>query len=155
LPVDIPQFAAVKKDVAAGLKPFPDGFDWLKATGYRTVLNLRAPGEDDSADRKQVEKRGLRYVSLEVSPETLNKDVVDQFNTIIGDEARLPLFVYDKDGVLTGGLFYLHFRLVEATSDVDARKRAGRLGLKSDPDGEHRTMWVAIQKLLAASGVRD
>jgi hypothetical protein len=102
-----------------------------------------------------VEKRGLKYVSLEVSPATLNKDVEDRFNSLVSEEASQPLFVYDQDGLLTGAMFFLNFRLVEGASDVDARKRAARLGLKSDAEGEHKPMWIAIQKVLAASSVRD
>ena len=32
--------------------------DWLAANGYKTVLHLRAPGEDDVTDRRQFEARG-------------------------------------------------------------------------------------------------
>ena len=61
--------------VASGLRPLLDGgLDWLQANGYRTVLHLRQPGEDDTADRKQVEKRGMKYLSMEVSPETLTPE---------------------------------------------------------------------------------
>lgn len=149
LPVDIPQFAVAKKDVASGLKPYPDGLDWLKAKGYRTVLHVRAPGEDDSADRKQVEKRGLKYLSLEVSPETLSRELLDRFNRLVGEPGNLPLFVYDKDGMVAGGLWYLHFRSIESASDEDARSRASRLGIKVDQDGDHRAMWLAVQKVLS------
>src|SRR5262249_19368858 len=71
LPVGIPQFATARPGVASGLKPLLDGLDWLQENGYRTVLHLRLPGTEDAADRKQIEKRGLKYLSLEVSPQTL------------------------------------------------------------------------------------
>ena len=76
LPVDIPQFAIVKDRIASGLQPFPDGITWLQAHQYRTVLHVRAPGEDDAAARRQFEKHGLRYLSLEASPNTLSRAVV-------------------------------------------------------------------------------
>lgn len=153
LPVGIPQFATVRDQVAAGLKPSLDGgLDWLQANGYRTVLHVRAPGEDDSADRREVEKRGLKYFSLEVSPETLSRALVEQFSRIVNDKANYPLFVYDKNGMKAGALWYLTFRLIDRETDDAARTRAGRLGLKEDPEGEHRAMWLAIQKLLSAAG---
>jgi protein tyrosine phosphatase (PTP) superfamily phosphohydrolase (DUF442 family) len=151
LPVDIPQFATIKDRVATGLKPYPDGLQWLKDNGYRTVLHLRRPDEDDGADRKQVEKYGLKYLSLEVSPETLTRELADQFNALVNDAGDLPLFVYDKDGVLAGGMWYLYFRLAEGVGDDEARTRARRLGLKEDQEGEPRRMWLAVQKVLSTS----
>ncbi len=149
LPVGIPQFALARDHVSAGLRPsLDDGLDWLKAKGYRMVLHVRRPGEEDNADRKQVEKRGLKYVALEVSPQTLTKMTVDEFNRIVRDVSGQPLFVYDRDGSLAGALWYLHFRTVEQFADDVARIRARGLGFREDQDGPHRDMWLAVQKYL-------
>jgi protein tyrosine phosphatase (PTP) superfamily phosphohydrolase (DUF442 family) len=149
LPVGIAQFALAWERVAAGLKPTIDGLDWLRDKGYRTVLHLRAPGEDDSADRKQVSKRGLKYVSLEVAPQTLSKDVLDEFSRLVTEAQGYPLFVYDRDGMVAGGLWYLYFRTVEKDTDDAARVKAARLGLGENTGGEHKAMWLAIQKYLS------
>jgi protein tyrosine phosphatase (PTP) superfamily phosphohydrolase (DUF442 family) len=152
LPVGIPQFATVKDGVTSGLKPLVDGgLDWLQAHGYRTVLHIHLPGQDDAADRQQVEKHGMHYLSLEVSPQTLTPAVVDQFNRYVADRANFPLFVYDRDGMLAGGLWYLYFRIVERESDAAATAHASRLGLKEDAAGVHREMWLAIQKFLSTT----
>src|SRR5262249_36443259 len=114
LPVGIPDYTTVKDKVAAGRRPPRDeGLDWLRAHGYKTVLSLRAPGEDDNADRRQIEKHGLKYLSLEVSPLTMSRELVDTFNRLIADSSSYPLFVCDKEGALTGALWYMHFRTVE------------------------------------------
>jgi len=155
LPVGIPQFAAVRDQVSAGLKPLVDGgLEWLEANRYKTVLHVHAPGQDDSADRQQVEKHGMKYVGLEISPQTLSQAIVDQLNRQVSDPQNYPLFVYDQDGSLAGGLWYLHFRNVERLTDSAARTRAQRLGLRDDPNGAHAEMWLAIQKFLSASGDR-
>jgi protein tyrosine phosphatase (PTP) superfamily phosphohydrolase (DUF442 family) len=148
LPVGIPQFTLALDQVAAGLKPMLDGLDWLERNGYRTVLHIHPPGEDTPEDRRQMEKRNLKYVSLAVSPETLSRGMLDEFKRIVGDAAGHPLFVYDKDGTLAGGLWYLYFRTVAQDTDEAARARAARLGLKAEGDGAHKTMWLAVQKLL-------
>ena len=62
------------------------------------------------------------------------------------------MFVYDVDGSLSGGLWYLYFRKVEKLSDEAARLRATRLGLKENADSQ-RKMWLAVQKVLAAGVV--
>ncbi len=149
LPAGIPQFALAKDRVASGLRPSMDGIEWLRENGYRTVLHLRQPGEDDAADRQYFEARGSRFQSLDVSPQTLSKKIVDDFNRIVTDSANQPLFVYDKDGVIAGGLWYLHSRTIDRLTDQEARTRAARLGLREEPNGAPREMWVAIQKYLS------
>jgi hypothetical protein len=148
-PSGIAQFAVAMDNVTAGLKPSLDGFDWLKEKGYRTVLYVHKPGADDAGDRKQAVKRGLKFVSLEVSPADLSKKVVREFSRIIQDNKGHPLFVYDKDGALAGGLWYLYFRTVLDDSDEAARLKAERLGFKEEGDGDHKAMWLAVQKYLA------
>jgi protein tyrosine phosphatase (PTP) superfamily phosphohydrolase (DUF442 family) len=150
LPVGIAQFAFVKDKVANGLRPMlDDGLDWLRASGYHTVLHIRRPGEDDTADRKQVEKRGMIYRTLEVAPETLTRKTVEEFSRLVNNASSYPLFVYDRDGALAGALWYLHFRLTERDADEAARVRAANLGLREDREGTHRAMWLALQKLLS------
>ncbi len=149
LPVGIPQFAMAMDNVATGLRPSLDeGLDWLKARGYRTVVYIRLPGDNDEPDRKQVEKRGMKYVTLEVSPRTLTKEVVQTFSRVVRDVPGQPVFIYDRDGSLAGGLWYLYFRTAEEFSDDVARVRAGALGLREDRDGNQRDMWLAVQKYL-------
>lgn len=153
LPVGIPQFATALDGVTNGLRPsLDDGLDWLAAHGYRTVAQIRAPGDNDATDRKQVEKRGLRYVSIEVSPQTLTKAVVQEFSRLVRDKAAQPMFVYDRDGALAGALWYLHFRTTEQFPDDVARIRAGALGLRENRDGPQRDMWLAAQKYLSENG---
>jgi hypothetical protein len=153
LPVGIPQFAMAKERIASGLKPTQEGVDWLNANGYVAVLYLRAPGSDDSTERKRVENtRALKYYTLEVSPETLSKDVVERFNKLVSESGNLPLFVYDNDGILAGGLWYLHFRLVDKSPDDKAIRDAGRLGLQEKGSDDTVAMWLAVQKYLKDQG---
>jgi protein tyrosine phosphatase (PTP) superfamily phosphohydrolase (DUF442 family) len=148
MPVDIPQFAVVKTNVANGQEPFSGGIAWLKSHGYRTVLHIRAPGEDDNAARRNYEQSGLRYLSLEVSPQTLSRAIVDRFNQLVADANNHPLFVYDKDGSLAGGLWYLHFRQADRATEAKAREDAERLGFKQERSDAHLKMWLAVQNLL-------
>ncbi|MFL5340671.1 MAG: hypothetical protein ACJ8F7_11020 [Gemmataceae bacterium] len=146
-PVGIARFAEVKAGVASGDRPQPpEGLEWLKANRYQTVLHIRKPGPASTADREQAEKRGLKYLFLVVSPETLAAKMAD-FNTMIADAGIRPLFVYDSDGTLTGALWYLHLRSVEKMPPEAARLRARSLGLKDESTGEHAALWIAIQQV--------
>ena len=147
-PVGIAHFALARDQVASGLAPIPEGYDWLKDNSYRTVLHIKQPGEDDTADRRQIEQRGMKFASLEFSPDTVVKSL-DDFNRLLGDAGSLPLFVYDKDASLAGPLWYLHFRSVDKLEDEPARTKATSLGLKTDKDSENQPLWLAIQKYLS------
>jgi protein tyrosine phosphatase (PTP) superfamily phosphohydrolase (DUF442 family) len=150
LPVGIAHFTDVKGDkIAAGFRPHPtDGIPWLQARGYRTILYLRAPDVADANDRKLIERYGLKYVSVTVSPELLTRELVDQLKDLIADSADRPLFVYDKDGAATAAMFYLYFRLYDNMPEEKARSRAMQLGLKDDASLEAQSWWNAIRKVL-------
>jgi protein tyrosine phosphatase (PTP) superfamily phosphohydrolase (DUF442 family) len=148
LPAGIANFAEAVPGVAAGLRPTLDGIEWLKTNEYRAVLQLRAPGENDDGDRRGFEQKGLRYISLEVSPKTLTPQLVEEFNKIVTEPGNRPLFVYDADGSFAGALWYLHFRTAGKLSDEEARRKAAALGLKEDAEGGPRELWLAIQKFL-------
>jgi hypothetical protein len=149
LPVGIANFTPVISGVASGLRPLVDGVDWLKNNDYKTAVQIRTPGENGDGDRNLFELRGLKYITLEVSPRTLTPRLVDEFNKIVADPTNRPLFVYDKDGSLAGALWYLHFRTVDKMSDEQARKQAAPLGLKENAEGPQGELWLAIQKYLA------
>lgn len=147
-PVDIPQFSLVKPQVACGQKPLPEGVTWLRDRGYRTIVHLIAVGEDDTAARRQFESKGFAYQSLEVSPQNLKPEVVARFSELVKDTRNQPLFIYDRDSSLAGGLWYLHFRLVDNLAQEKALEEAGRLGFKPTEEGAQQEMWKAVESFL-------
>ncbi|MFN4258957.1 MAG: fused DSP-PTPase phosphatase/NAD kinase-like protein [Gemmataceae bacterium] len=149
LPVSIPLFAVVREQVAIGLEPFADGFEWLANQRYRTVLHLRAPDPDDANARQQVEQLGMRYVSLVVTPQTLTPETLAEFNRLVADASAWPLFVYDRNGQLAAVLWYLHFQTVDGLSDEEARDRVRSLSLRLPDRDDPHGWWLAMQKTLA------
>ena len=150
-PVGVESFAAVpgQDRVASGRKPLLEGLDALKAKGFKTVLYLHAPDADVTAARETVEKSGLKFVALPVSPETLAA-ASKVFAERLKDAASKPLYVYDLDGIRAGSLWYLHFRTIDLLADEPARIRAGTLGLQAPSTSDERKgYWLAIQDLLA------
>jgi protein tyrosine phosphatase (PTP) superfamily phosphohydrolase (DUF442 family) len=148
-PVGITLFSEIKeKAIATGLKPDLEGLDWLKVNKYRTVIHLRRPGVDDSADKEQVERRAMKYISIEISAEKLTKETVAQFGKLVNDTANQPVFVYDRDGRLAGAMWYLHLSLNEKMPAELARGRAELYGLKEKGSDEAAALWTAIQGLL-------
>jgi protein tyrosine phosphatase (PTP) superfamily phosphohydrolase (DUF442 family) len=132
-PTGIDEFThQVKDGVSAGHRPTLEGLDWLKAKGYKTVVHVRRPQDADETDRRQVERRDMKFVSLTVSPETLTQAWVDEFNKVIGDTSARPVFVYGQDPQTAAVTWYLHLRTAEFLTHDEARVRAMRLGLSDD-----------------------
>lgn len=149
LPVGIPFYFEVKEgQVATGHRPDTEGLDWLKSRGFKTIIQLRRPGKDTTADREQIEKRGMQYVVLDVVPENFNRKLVDEFGALLADRTRQPLFVYDDDGIRVGALWYAHLRLSEKLPDDLARTRAELYGFKETGSTEAEELGVALKKLL-------
>ncbi len=150
-PTGIDSFAQVpgQDKVAGGRKPSLEGLEALKTQGYKTVLYLHAPDADLTAARETVEKRGLTFAAIAVSPQTL-ADASKAFAAQLKDAAAKPLFVYDLDGIRAGSLWYIQFRTADLLGDEAARIRAGSLGLQ-DPEKseEQQRFWIAIQDMLA------
>jgi protein tyrosine phosphatase (PTP) superfamily phosphohydrolase (DUF442 family) len=145
-PTGLAGFVKVKDGVASGRKPTLEGFDALKQAGYRTVIYLHPTGADVSAAKDVAEKRNLRFVAIETTPEKL-ADALAQFNAVVADRATRPAYVYDDDGVRAGAVWYLHFRTAEAMNDDAARVRAKPLGLTDQTD-EAKAFALATQRYL-------
>lgn len=147
-PVGLPGFQVVKDrnrdGVAAGGKPTLDGFDWLKASGYRTVVYVHDPSENPSAARDLAEQRGLRFVPIEVTPASLRSAYSD-FARTVEDRSARPVYVADADGRRAGVLWYLLFRKADLLGEDAARVRAGSLGLTDTSAGESKQLWDAAR----------
>ncbi len=148
LPIGIPQFVEVKPGISCGLRPDLDGLRWLEENHYKTVVSLRRPNEEDTVDRRAIEKRGLTYVSLTLGSEAISPETFARFRQLVEDRGGHPLFIYDRNGSLSGILWYLYFRQVEQRSDTEATERAQRLGLRDKDNAEQAGLWRAAQKLL-------
>lgn len=147
-PGDIGGFTRVNDNVFTGRQPFDAGWTWLKQHGFRTALYLKAPDADDTASKTNATSAGLNYLVLNVSPQTLNRALVERFGRLVSDKESYPVYVYDlsgMNGMARGTMWYLHFALNENRSD--ARALALQLGLRED-DEDTKSWWLAINNLL-------
>jgi hypothetical protein len=137
----------VKYGVASGRRPTLDGFDALQRAGFRTLVYLHAPQADLPPVRSIAAQRRLELITLEVTPENLPQ-VIEQFNALVADATRHPMYVCDDDGLRAGLLWYLHFRTVEVLNDDAARIRARSLGLVESGDLATPFL-IAVQRYLS------
>ncbi len=138
-------YTKVKDGLYAGGKPALDGFDALKAAGFRTAIYLHAAGADVAAVKDMASTRDLNFVAIETTPETL-ADAGKEFDRAAGDRLTRPAYVFADDAPRAGAVWYLHFRAAGEGDDV-ARLRAKALGL-SEASDEGRAFALAIQRVL-------
>lgn len=143
----LPGYTRVKYGIASGRRPTLDGFDALQRAGFRTVVYLHPPQADIAAIRQVATQRRLELVTVEVTPEKLPQSL-EQFNTLVADSARHPMYVCDDDGLRAGVLWYLHFRTVETLNDDAARIRARPLGF-AETGPEATPFLLAAQRYLS------
>ncbi len=140
-------FAVVKDGVASGRVPNAASLDALKASGYRSVVYLHATGADVLTLRGEVEKRGLIFTPIEVTPARFTGAMGD-FNRAVGTAGSRPAYVADDDGVRAGAVWFAHFRTVDFLNADVARVRARALGY-TDDGADATNFQLAIQQYLA------
>ncbi len=142
----------IASNIVSGAAPSTiQAIAWLKSEGFKTVVNLLPASEADMAEGAEVRRAGMDYISMPITPETLNAEMVRKFNEIIDDAARRPIYLHDSTGELTGAMWYLHAVQVDMVSDESARRQAARIGLEDPPSSDLSTkLWLAVQKHLEA-----
>lgn len=147
-PVGLSNFQSVKgkANAAAGLKPTPDGYEWLAKNGYKAVVFAHDPAADVAPVKAVCEAAGLKFVGIPTGPETL-ADATAAFDTAVSAKDG-PVYVCDDTGLRAGTLWYAHFRRVDLTNPDAAKVRASGLGLgDTDTNPEQKKLWDAVQGL--------
>lgn len=142
----LPTYVKVKEGLYAGGKPTLDGFDALKKAGFRAVIYLHASGANVNAVKDMASTRGLQFIAIETTPETL-ADASKEFDRAATDRLNRPAYVFGDDATRAGAVWYLHFRNVDTQDNDVARLRAKPLGLNEQSE-EGKAFAVAIQRVL-------
>jgi uncharacterized protein (TIGR01244 family) len=122
----------------------------LAEAGYRTVVDLRSPGEPYSREDEEtaLESLGLAYVSIPVAgPEGLTEQNARALAAVLADEDAYPVAIHCASGNRVGALLALEAAWVDGAAAADALalgRAAGLtglepavrklLGLEPDPD---------------------
>ncbi|MDQ6829479.1 MAG: protein tyrosine phosphatase family protein [Gemmatimonadota bacterium] len=108
--------------------------DQLAKAGYRVIVDLRAPQEQRGYDeRAAVERAGMEYVTLPVTPETLVDATFDRVRELLKDREKRPIVVHCQSANRVGGVMLPFLVLDEGRTPEDALALAGEIGLRN-PD---------------------
>ena len=110
------QIAAEQFEVAAG-------------QGFKSVLNLRAPGEEGSLpdEQQRAEEAGLRYRNIPVKKEEISDELTSDVLQEI-DALPKPVLVHCASGMRAGAMAFMHMATREGMSAEEAMRRAQESG---------------------------
>jgi uncharacterized protein (TIGR01244 family) len=114
--------------------------------GYRTLIDLRPPGEARGFDEPEAARQiGLTYVNIPVTPATLDQATIDRFLDAFR-KAERPVLLHCSNSSRTGALLYAWLVLEKREPPAKALERARAAGLRSPEMAERVEKLVAERK---------
>lgn len=113
----------------------------LAREGFRSVVNLRAPGEQGeilspSEEGEIARRHGLEYVRIPVTPQDMNEATAERFKREV---SRLPspVAIHCASGKRAGLFTFLHVARTEGLSGEEAVAKAEAMGYQfASPDAK-------------------
>lgn len=123
---------AVSGTVATGGQPTAADLEALAGVGYRTVLDIRAPGEPRGFREPEVVRgAGMEYLNLPIGHAPLTDATFDEFRRYMQDASRQPILVHCASGNRVGLMMIPWLVLDEGKDPEEAIALALRMGLSS------------------------
>jgi uncharacterized protein (TIGR01244 family) len=137
---DIPNYHLVRPGLATAGQPSDDALGTLKALGFKTVINLRTPGEQRAgAEEEVVRAQGLRYVSVPVNSATFGPAEVAAVRAVLDDESAAPVLLHCTTANRAAAVWGLtEIQRGRAASEVEAEAVKAGLSHAATVKGFHR-----------------
>lgn len=128
----IDKFHRVDDQVSTGAQPTIPQIAALARQGFRTIVNLREPGEFDAAAEEQAARdAGLAYVNIPVKTADPKPEQADAALKILSDPGVYPVFLHCGSGNRVGAFWMIRRILVDGWTADAAEKEAVAIGMKS------------------------
>jgi tyrosine-protein phosphatase SIW14 len=129
----LPHFHTVKEGVLyRSGQPRGLGLAWIKLYGIRTLINLRKPDSDGTAEEKSyAAENGLRFYNFSIgsSHEEID-ETVKRFLAIVEDKSHWPILVHCSRGKERSGVLSAIYRIEhDHWTNEQALAETYRLGL--------------------------
>ena len=125
------------KEIAVGTSPNLDDLEQLKTRGFRSIVDLRGPGEVGgltlSDEREAVARSGMALLNIPVPARTFPGELLDLFRQEVPDLPK-PIFVHCTRGVRAGLFSVVHLGLEVGASEDAIVARARGDGLFDEGD---------------------
>lgn len=108
----IKRFQVVAPGIWRGGQPDEEALELLKASGVRTVINLRDQEGKVEDEEREARSLGLGFVNIPLSPHrSIPPAAVRKFLAIVTDPRMQPVFVHCKAGKDRTGAMFAIFRM--------------------------------------------
>lgn len=106
-PRDLPNFGVVAPGIYRGAAPTAEGLRRLKASGVRTVIDLRIERKGQKEEAVTAAALGLRRIRIPMGREAPTKKQIAQFLAVLAAAPSEPVFVHcqygaDRTGAMVG-----------------------------------------------------
>ena len=130
---DVPHLLCLDERIATGGQPKDSAYSKLAAEGFRAVLNLRTESEgvDLKHEQEEIEKAGLRYISIPFVSSAPKDDKVDQFIKAVKDNNNQPILIHCGSANRVGALWMIYRVVDQGWTEEKALDEAIRIGLTS------------------------
>ena len=131
---------SVTDDIFIGGQPSETDLNAIKAKGFKSVINLRAPSEDSilkpEKEESKVREVGLEYVNIPVTKETMSDETVKRVSQKIKELKRekAPVFVHCGSGRRAGVMTLLHLAVENGWTVEEAFEKAQSLGFDCESE---------------------
>lgn len=103
-----------------------------KAEGVKTIVDLRSPQEGTGEERVLVQKYGMNYFNVPVTPSSLRKAQADVISHVLSDEANKPVIIHCSSGNRVGALWAVYLRYYKNLGVNEAIDEGIKKGLRSE-----------------------
>ncbi len=132
----MPERISINDEITVGAQPSEAELKGMADDGFRTVINLRADGEDmqpmsTDAEGAKAESFGLEYVSIPVTAEGMDSELVDRFRETLHRAAK-PVLVHCSGGKRAGAFVMMDLAVKNGMTGEQTIGAAEQMGFECD-----------------------
>ena len=131
---DVPRILCLDNDFATGAQPTDQAYAKAAATGFRSVLSLRAGNEgiDLFRERSVVERSKMKYFNIPVVSSAPRPEQVDEFIRLVKEPSNHPMLINCASANRVGAFMLVYRVLEQSWSEDKALEEATKIGLSSE-----------------------
>jgi protein tyrosine phosphatase (PTP) superfamily phosphohydrolase (DUF442 family) len=145
---DVPRVLCLDGNFTTGGQPSDEAFAKIAASGFHSVLSLRAPDEgiDLKKERVLVEKTGLRYFNIPVVSSAPQAAQADEFIRLVKEKSNHPMLINCATANRVGAFMMIYRVLEQGWSEEKALDEAIKIGLRSEGLKKFAQNYIARNK---------
>ncbi|MEA5594107.1 protein tyrosine phosphatase family protein [Rivularia sp. UHCC 0363] len=119
----------INDDVTVTGQVTPEQLQQAAKSGFKSVLNLRAPDEKGflKDEQQQAQSVGLEYTNIPLEVDTVNDELIDQILEQI-DQLPKPALIHCASGMRAGAMTLMNIAVHQGMTPQEAFETAEKLG---------------------------